>query len=132
MNSGKYTAKYTYSTAGLKDYNTGSNTVTISKQKVSIAASDLVVKYNDGSSYQVTVQNKTGSPINGIKVLFNLNSAATEVATDENGVATLKYERINGADTEDGLLPGKFRIVEEKAPDTKSSGKGVEIDMIDL
>ncbi|WP_296881948.1 transglutaminase domain-containing protein [uncultured Methanobrevibacter sp.] len=96
LNSGKYTAKYTYSTAGLKDYNTGSNTVTISKQKVSIAASDLVVKYNDGSSYQVTVQNKTGSPINGIKVLFNLNSVATEVATDENGVAKLPIKEAIG------------------------------------
>ena len=38
------------------------------------------------------------------------------ITTDENGVAELKFERVNGADTEDGLLPGKFRIVEEKAP----------------
>ena len=39
------------------------------------------------------------------------------IITDENGVAKLEYERINGQDTTDGLLPGKFRIVEEKAPD---------------
>ena len=38
------------------------------------------------------------------------------IVTDENGVAELKFERVNGVDTEDGLLPGKFRIIEEKAP----------------
>ena len=38
------------------------------------------------------------------------------IVTDETGLAELKYERVNGVDTEDGLLPGKFRIVEEKAP----------------
>ena len=39
------------------------------------------------------------------------------ITTDETGLAELKYERVNGVDTTDGLLPGKFRIVEEKAPD---------------
>ena len=38
------------------------------------------------------------------------------IVADENGVAELKFERANGEDTEDGLLPGKFKIVEEKAP----------------
>ena len=38
------------------------------------------------------------------------------IATNEDGVAELKFERVNGEDTEDGLLPGKFKIVEEKAP----------------
>ena len=38
------------------------------------------------------------------------------IVTDETGMAVLKYERVNGEDTTDGLLPGKFRIVEEKAP----------------
>ena len=38
------------------------------------------------------------------------------IVTDETGKAELRYERINGVDTTDGLLPGKFRIVEEKAP----------------
>lgn len=38
------------------------------------------------------------------------------ITTNEDGIAELKFERVNGQDTEDGLLPGKFRIVEEKAP----------------
>ena len=44
------------------------------------------------------------------------------ITTDEAGLATLKYERIvddSGNivdDTENGLLPGKFKIVEEKSP----------------
>lgn len=45
------------------------------------------------------------------------------ITTDENGLAMLQYERIVDAegnivdDTENELLPGKFKIVEEKAPD---------------
>ena len=96
LNPGKYTAKYTYSTAGLKDYNTGSNTVTISKQKVAITAKDLVMEYNDGSYYQVTVKNQTGSPLSGQKVLLTINSTAHEVTTDENGIAKLQIKEAIG------------------------------------
>ena len=44
------------------------------------------------------------------------------ITTDANGLATLEYERkVDGSgnivdDTENGLLPGKFKIVEETAP----------------
>ncbi|MBR0418033.1 MAG: VaFE repeat-containing surface-anchored protein, partial [Erysipelotrichaceae bacterium] len=38
------------------------------------------------------------------------------LTTDENGRCELKYERVNGVDTDKLLLPGKFRIIEEKAP----------------
>lgn len=44
------------------------------------------------------------------------------IATDATGLATLKYERKDDGsgnlvdDTENGLLPGKFKIVEETAP----------------
>jgi len=44
------------------------------------------------------------------------------ITTDETGLATLKYERKDDGsgnlvdDTENGLLPGKFKIVEETAP----------------
>ena len=44
------------------------------------------------------------------------------ITTDETGLATLKYERVDDGsgnivdDTENGLLPGKFKIVEETAP----------------
>lgn len=84
-----YTVTYKYSTEGLSDYNEGSNSVVISKQTVTITASDLVMKPNDGSSYQVTVKNKTGSNLNGVEVQFTLNGKTTKVTTDENGVAKL-------------------------------------------
>ena len=47
------------------------------------------MKYNDGSSFQVTVKNKTGSPLNGTTVQFTLNGKNTKVTTDENGIAKL-------------------------------------------
>lgn len=84
-----YTVKYSYSTEGLKDYNVKTSSVIISKQSVTITASDLVMKHNDGSSYQVTIKNKTGSNLNNIPVQFTLNGKATKVNTDENGVAKL-------------------------------------------
>jgi len=51
-------------------------------------------------------------------VMKNLNKEVDygTITTDENGIAVLEFERINGEDTSDGLLPGKFRIIEEKAP----------------
>ena len=84
-----YTVKYSYSTEGLKDYNVKTSNVVISKQTVSITANDLVMKHNDGSVYEVTVKNKTGSNLNGVPVQFTLNGKATKVNTDENGVAKL-------------------------------------------
>ena len=84
-----YTVKYTYSTEGLKDYNEGKSSIVISKQKVNITANDLVMKHNDGSIYQVTVKNKTGSNLNNVEVQFTLNGKVTKVNTDENGVAKL-------------------------------------------
>ena len=84
-----YTVKYTYSTAGLKDYNVKTSSVIISKQSVTINASDLVMKPNDGSVYQITIKNKTGSNLNGVQVQITLNGKAIKLNTDENGVAKL-------------------------------------------
>ena len=87
LNPGTYTVKSTYSTAGLKDYNVNSNTITITKQSATVTASDLVMKYNDGSTYQAIIKNKTGSPISGIIVKFTFNGKAQQATTDSNGIA---------------------------------------------
>ena len=84
-----YTVKYTYSKAGLKDYNIKTSSVIISKQDVTINADDLVMKHNDGSVYQITLKNKTGSNLNDVQVQITLNGKQTNVNTDENGVAKL-------------------------------------------
>ena len=85
-----YTVKSTYSTAGKKEYNINSGKVIISKQSVAITAKDLVMKHNDGSSYQVTIKNKTGTPLKGMTVQFTLNGKTTKADTDSNGVAKMK------------------------------------------
>lgn len=89
LKPGTYTVKTKYSTAGLKDYNTKSNTVTIKKQTVSVVAGDLVMEHNNLKNYEVTIKNKTGSPLEGLKVEFGLNSKNHQVTTASDGTATL-------------------------------------------
>lgn len=89
LKPGTYSIKSIYSKEGLKDYTVKINQVTISKQTVTIIANDLVMKYNDGSNYQVTIKNKTGSNLKNIEVQFAFNGKTTKVTTDANGVAKL-------------------------------------------
>lgn len=89
LKPGTYTAKYSYSTVGLKDYNIKSNKIQVIRQTATITANDFVMKYNDGSSYQVTVKNKTGANIPGVVVKFTLNGKTAKATTDANGIAKL-------------------------------------------
>ena len=89
LKPGKYSIKSTYSTEGLKDYNTKLNQLTISKQTVTVTANDLVMKHNDGSKYQVTIKNKTGANLKNVEVQFTLNGKTTKATTDANGIAKL-------------------------------------------
>ena len=91
-----YTVKYSYSTQGLKDYNSGSNSIQVIRQTVSVTASDLVMKYNDGTAYQVTIKNKTGTPLKGAVVKFTLNGKNTKATTDESGIAKLNITEAIG------------------------------------
>ncbi|WP_298501781.1 Ig-like domain-containing protein [uncultured Methanobrevibacter sp.] len=89
LKPGTYTVKYSYSTEGLSDYNTQSNTITISKQTLTLTANDLVMKYNDGSSFVVNVKNKTGGNHKNGVVQFTINGKTSQVTTDANGNAKL-------------------------------------------
>ncbi len=89
LKPGKYTVKITYSTAGSKDYNVKSNSIQIIRQTATLTADDLVMKYNSGAQYQVTVKNKTGTGLKDITVQFTLNGKNTKVTTDANGIAKL-------------------------------------------
>lgn len=89
LKPGTYTVKFSYSTAGLSDYNTQSNTIVISKQTVTLTANDLVMKYNDGSSFNVNIKNKTESNYKNAPVEFTFNGKTTKVTADENGNAKL-------------------------------------------
>ena len=84
-----YAIKATHSKSGKKDYNIHNGKVIISKQNVTIIANDLVMKVNTASNYQVTVKNKTGSPIKDVEVKFTLNKKTTKVKTDAKGIAKL-------------------------------------------
>jgi hypothetical protein len=96
LKTGTHTVKYSYSTAGLKDYNTKSNKIQVIRQTATIAANDFVMKYNDGSSYQVTVKNKTGANLPGVVVKFTLNGKTTKSTTDGSGIAKLAVNEAIG------------------------------------
>ena len=84
-----YTVMFSYSSEGLSDYNVQTNSIVISKQTVSLTAEDLVMKYNDGSSFKVNVKNKTGANLKNINVVLTLNGKTSTVTTDANGDAKL-------------------------------------------
>lgn len=96
LKPGTYKLKAVYSTAGLKDYNYLTSTVTISKQTVTISASDLVMEHDNLKNYVVTIKNKTGSPIEAVKVNLNLNSKNYVVTTAEDGTTTLAVNEAIG------------------------------------
>ncbi|WP_298523687.1 Ig-like domain-containing protein [uncultured Methanobrevibacter sp.] len=106
LKPGTYTVKYTYSTAGSKNYNIKSNSIKIIRQTVTMNANDLVMKYNDGSSYQVTVKNKTGTGLKDITVKFTLNGKNTKVTTDAKGIAKLAISEAIG------YYPVDFQVVD--------------------
>lgn len=89
LKPGTYPIKATHSKAGAKDYAVGEGDISIVKQKVKLTANNMVMQYNDGSAYQVTVKNKTDSALNGVEVKFTLNGKTTKVKTDANGIAKL-------------------------------------------
>lgn len=84
-----YTVKYVYSSVGSKDYSYGSNKIVVSKQTATISAGDLVMKYNDGSVYKVTVKTKNGNPVKNTSVKFTINGKTYTKTTDSKGVAKL-------------------------------------------
>ena len=89
LKPGTYTVKFSYSTAGLSDYNIKSNSIQVIRQTVTLDANDFVMKYNDGSEYKVTVKDKTGTPLKDIDVKFTLNGKTIKAKTNESGTAKL-------------------------------------------
>lgn len=63
---------------------------------------NIVMYYNNGSSYKVKIIGKNGKPVgSGVLVKFNVNSKTYNVKTDKNGYASLKI----------ALKPNRYTIV---------------------
>ncbi|WP_156064630.1 Ig-like domain-containing protein [Methanobrevibacter sp. YE315] len=85
LKPGTYTVKFQAGVYGNDNYNSGSNTITISKQTVLISAGNLFMNYKDGSSYNVTVKTKDGKPLKGATVKFTIHTVTYPKVTDANG-----------------------------------------------
>ena len=59
-------------------------------------ATDLEMKYNDGSTFNVTVLNGQGNPLAEVAVTFNVNGIFYIRHTDSNGIARLNINLPSG------------------------------------
>ena len=66
-------------------------------------ATDLEMKYKDGSTFNVTVLDGQGKPLANAKVTFNINGVLYNRYTDSNGIAKLNIN----------LMAGKYIITSE-------------------
>lgn len=57
---------------------------------------DLSMRYRDGSKFKVSVLDKQGKPLKDENVTFNINGVFYNRTTDENGVAALTINLIQG------------------------------------
>lgn len=90
LKPGTYTVKYQYSTKNSYGYCSGSNKIVISKQTAKLSAGNLVMNYNDGSVYKVTLKDKSGNPLKNVDVKFTINGKTYTHKTDSKGVAKQK------------------------------------------
>ncbi|MBE6503128.1 MAG: hypothetical protein E7Z76_02400 [Methanobrevibacter sp.] len=86
---GTYKMKYAYSSKGSYGYASGSKNVVISKAPVVLTANDLVMNYNDGSQYEVTVKDKSGNPLKNVNVKSTIDGAKYSYKTNSKGIAKL-------------------------------------------
>ena len=89
---GTHKIKYMYSSLGLKDYNYEYKNIIVSKVSAKLSASNLVMKYKDGSVYKVTAKDKSGKVLKNKVVKFTINGKTYTKKTDSNGVAQLKID----------------------------------------
>ena len=93
LKPGTYKIRYMFSSESSKDYNFGKSKIVIDKLSVNLFAKKyLVMKYNDGSKYKVTVTDNSGNPLSGVKVVFKLNGKYYERITNANGITKLRID----------------------------------------
>ena len=61
-----------------------------------IVTEDLFMKYKDGSQFNATILNGQGQPLTNQKVTFNINGVFYDRISDENGVAHLNINLMDG------------------------------------
>ena len=86
--------------ATVQDLDTGLMMSALVTVLPTMTADDLVMSFQDGSSYNVTVVDKQGKPVVGVNVTMNINGVFYNRVSDENGVARLNIN----------LNPGEYII----------------------
>jgi hypothetical protein len=89
LNPGNYEISYSYSSIGARDYNKGSNTITVSKIQAYLSTSDLTFLYGGNEVFTATLTDSSKNPVEGIDVTFNICGKSYVRTTDASGVAKL-------------------------------------------
>ena len=82
------------------DYKTGLLRSAVVTVLPTVSGEDLVMDFQDGSTYDVAVVDGQGKPVVGVNVTMNVNGVFYNRVTDENGVAHLNIN----------LIPGEYII----------------------
>ena len=90
LNPGTHKIKYLYSKLGTVDYNYGYKNIVVNKVYAKLGATNLVMKYNDGSEFKVSVKDNSGNPIKNTVVKFTVDGKTYSKNTNSKGIAKLK------------------------------------------
>ena len=93
LKPGTHKIYYSFDKLGLKSYALGSDHIKVSKNTAVVSAKNLVMNYKDGSSYQVTVKDKSGKPVKGAYVKSVINGKTYIYETTAQGIAKLKMKQ---------------------------------------
>ena len=75
---------------------TGEQTSNTVKVLPVLTATDLSMKYGDGSTFNANLVDGQGKPIDGVNITFNINGVFYNRTTDANGVARLNINLMSG------------------------------------
>ena len=90
INPGIYKITYSYSSKGSEDYNYGTSKVIIFKFTAKLSSKNLVMNKGDGSTYNITIKDKSGKILKNVFVKSVINGKSYLYQSNSKGVASLK------------------------------------------
>ncbi|WP_405267437.1 hypothetical protein [Methanobrevibacter sp.] len=136
LKPGEHTFAATFTGNSIYEASNATGTVIVNKAAVNIEASDLTVKYKDGSNFTAALTDIEGNAISGVTVKFDNGVNAYRYHTDANGVASAPIKLKPGTYTYTISFAGnsiyaaanitKTLTVEKGAPNLEASNVTVD------
>lgn len=101
LKKGNYDISYKLEKNGYFYSSNSSGKICVVNPTTKFTASNLKMKYKDGSKFSVTFTNTSGKPLSGKTIKFTLNNQKYSVKTDSKGVASIAVGN---------LKPGTYKV----------------------